>query len=1108
MSAVNGHPRASSLFPTLRAPLVACILAVGAGVLFAGAASIAGAADAAPFLYVDRASSTCSEKGPGSEAQPFCSISAAAAVVAAGQTVLVHSGTYRETVKVPRSGTATAAIAFAPRPGAAVTVTGGSYGFYLLGLSYVTIDGFNVTATVGDGIVLKNSSRITIRANHVSYAGKPIDKQTSKGIRLENATDSLIVGNTVDHNSTYGIYLSTGSTRNEVSGNDVFANAQVFQRGASGIRVYGSPGNTISSNRSHDNEDSGIEFVSSSNANIAVNNVTYGNGDHGIDDLQSTGLRVISNTVYNNLTAGINVEGGSTGATIANNISVDNGIASPRTHGNIRVDSASTSGTTMDFDLVSLSTPDTMLIWSSTNYTSLVAFRAATGQEARGVEADPKWRDRTNGDFHLTTGSPAIDSANSGASGESGADVEATARVDEPTVANTGVGPRTYDDRGAYERAVRPVDHVVVRPTTATVAAGGSRVFTAEAVDATNDSLGDVTASATFTIAPEGSCSGATCGASTAGGHTVTATYAGKAGTAALNVTAGALDRIVLGPAAATITAGSSQAFTVEGRDQFGNSTGDVTTSATFAIAPNGSCLGAACGATAAGAHTVSASYSGKSATASLTVTAGDLDRIALTPASATITAGDSEPYTVTGRDQYGNATGDVTAAATLAIAPDGECAGSSCGALAAGSHTVTATYSEKTATATLTVVAGTTVDHIVVRPYSATIAAGGSKAYSAEGFDRGNNSVGDVTASTTFSIGPDGSCAGTTCGSSVAGPHTVTAAYEAKTATAALTVTPAPLDHIVVSPASATIAANGSQAYTAEGRDQYGNATADLTAFTTFTIGPNGSCVGASCGASASGAHTVTATSGGMTATAALTVTSAVLDRIELTPVSATLPAGASQAYTAEGRDQYGNSTGDVTGSTTFTIAPGGSCSANVCTAATGGAYTVTGTNAGKTATAALAVNFVRNPGFETDLSGWNTSGSGAGASLTRVVDTQSGSWVAKLANAGTTASTVILQDSPNWVPSTSGGMYTGVIWARADTAGATLKVRFREYSGATLVGTVLVEQTLTTAWKKVTITYMVAAPGSTLDFQAYVTNAASGTAFYADDVSILVAA
>ena len=101
----------------------------------------------------------------------------------------------------------------------------------------------------------------------------------------------------------------------------------------------------------HDNEDSGIERRPFDN-NLVVNNVVYGNGDHGIDNYGgSTGNRIIGNTVYKNVTAGINVEGTLDGRTIANNISVDNGIASPRTHSNIRVESGSTSGTTMDYDL-------------------------------------------------------------------------------------------------------------------------------------------------------------------------------------------------------------------------------------------------------------------------------------------------------------------------------------------------------------------------------------------------------------------------------------------------------------------------------------------------------------------------------------------------------------------------------------------------------------------------------------------------------------------------------------------------------------------------------------------------------------------------------------
>ena len=105
--------------------------------------------------------------------------------------------------------------------------------------------------------------------------------------------------------------------------------------------------------------------------NLIIDNVSYDNGDHGIDNYASTGQRILGNTVYHNVTAGINVEGGSAGATIANNVSVDNGIASPRTHSDIRVDSQSTSGTTMDYDLAYLTTPDTLLIWDSVNYTSL-----------------------------------------------------------------------------------------------------------------------------------------------------------------------------------------------------------------------------------------------------------------------------------------------------------------------------------------------------------------------------------------------------------------------------------------------------------------------------------------------------------------------------------------------------------------------------------------------------------------------------------------------------------------------------------------------------------------------------------------------------------------
>src|SRR6185503_15473721 len=188
-----------------------------------------------------------------------------------------------------------------------------------------------------------------------------------------------------------------------------------------------------------------------SNNTLIANNVVFGNGDHGIDNYSSTGQRIISNSVYDNVTAGINLEVSSTGGTLANNIAVDNGIDSPRTKGNIRVDSASTSGVTLDYDLVHLRTAATMMVWGNTSYATLSAFVSGTGREVHGVQANPLWVDAAGDDFHLRPGSPAIDSANSGVSGEQAADVEDNPRVNDPATANTGVGPRPYDDRGAYE---------------------------------------------------------------------------------------------------------------------------------------------------------------------------------------------------------------------------------------------------------------------------------------------------------------------------------------------------------------------------------------------------------------------------------------------------------------------------------------------------------------------------------------------------------------------------------------------------------------------------------------------------------------------------------
>ena len=604
------------------------VVVLSAGALCAPALVGTAWAGPAPVLYVDKGNTSCRDSGLGSAAMPFCTISKGATVAVAGQTVQVSAGTYNEAVSVANSGSAGSPITFAASPG--VVVTSSSVGIAVPGRSWVVIRGFETGPTTNEGILVSGAaSHVTIVGNHVHNAGTPVSGRTKNGIGIQGSTvDSTVVGNTVDHNSDSGIYLTDTSTRVLVTGNETFANARVYTRAAPGIDIRSS-GNTIQGNYSHDNEDSGVQLRGSCTGNVVVGNRTDHNGDHGIDILNCTDTLVTGNSVYLNVTAGINDEGQSQRVTIKNNISADNGINSPRSSGNIRVDSASYVGSVADSNLTYLSTPSTDYKWNTTSYDSLAAFRSATGQEARGLQGDPRWRNRAAGDLHLLAGSPAIDSADSGAPFQLTTDYDGVPRSNDPATPDTGIGPRTYDDRGAYELVPSVADAPPVAALSVTPSSGAPPLAVTANASGSTDTDATPIASYAFTFGDGSAAVGPQPGATAthtynaAGTFTVTVTVTDTArlsSTQTATVTVGGQDAPPV--AALSVTPSSGLAPLAVTADASRSTDADATPIASYAFTfgDGSATVGPQAGATATHTYNAAGTFT---VTVTVTDTAG-----------------------------------------------------------------------------------------------------------------------------------------------------------------------------------------------------------------------------------------------------------------------------------------------------------------------------------------------------------------------------------------------------------------------------------------------------------------------------------------------------
>lgn len=405
---------ARSLFALV--PLIGAAGLVGPGALAAVAAPAP--APAGSELFVSRTG--CVPGGDGSAEAPFCTISAAAAVVQPGQTVLVQPGVYQENVSVTRSGTEAAPITFRAVNTRDGIVRVGSFNtddvtgtiFTLRQVHDVVIDGFDITGRQGAAVVVDASSRVTIDGTSITQGSAP-------AVRVTGGSQDV----TVSRNWMHG-------------------------PGRSALEVEGATGATVVANQI---PNGGMYLGSAPDSTITNNTIQAGCG---------AGVMLVA----------------SPGAVVANNIvkplaDQDLCAGEPTLKTAIVVVPDPAPATVAHHNLIDPTTGWALYRWGATTYRTLDDFQTATGQGAFDIVADPlldpRFLDR--GYLALRQSSPAIDSADATARGVPATDMLGNSHADDPTWANTGTG-NGFHDRGAVER-IGP-DSSRIEPLHRTIGAG------------------------------------------------------------------------------------------------------------------------------------------------------------------------------------------------------------------------------------------------------------------------------------------------------------------------------------------------------------------------------------------------------------------------------------------------------------------------------------------------------------------------------------------------------------------------------------------------------------------------------------------------------------
>lgn len=384
------------------------------------------------------------DSADGSVSSPWRTIQHAADVLGPGDTVTVSGGTYGEQVRPQTSGQPDKPITYRSAIGETVILDGSDITlaqheieglFDLTGRDYIRVQGFTVQNV---GPYQNNVGILAQQSNHVQIEGCKTYNTTSSGIASWNSSHITITENEVELACNGGEQecITVAITESfEVSYNHIH-HAGLTVIGGEGLDAKdGSSNGSIHHNRVHHLQDKLGIYIDAWDKHThdidVFQNIVYENGSDGIVLSSESGgllerIQVFNNLVFDNSLNGIILSAFGESPThpmseisIINNSFVNNGNAD--WGGGLELESQDLSNITIRNNIFSENqnyqilnqTPSTSL---HIDHNLIFGYRGTMDEETRGVdfiEGNPLFLDPTNGDYHLGTGSPAIDAGSS-----------------------------------------------------------------------------------------------------------------------------------------------------------------------------------------------------------------------------------------------------------------------------------------------------------------------------------------------------------------------------------------------------------------------------------------------------------------------------------------------------------------------------------------------------------------------------------------------------------------------------------------------------------------------------------------------------------------------